>query len=174
MNPVAYSLVRSVRHDFEDHPENPRRFQDFEALLQGLSAGQQLALLLPGSCPMELVLRVHPAAYLEALAQAAAQGPAIIDFAPTYVTPSSYDDALLAAGAVVEVATKVWHREASSGFALIRPSSHNATATQAMGFCLLNNIAIAARRLQAPGPAREDRRNQRPSRHLRTCPLPER
>ena len=92
---------------------------------------------------------------LAALRQAAQQGPAIIDYAPTYVTPSSYDDALLAAGAVVEVATKVWPgAEASSGFALIRPPGHHATATQAMGFCLLNNIAIAARQLQALGARR--------------------
>jgi acetoin utilization deacetylase AcuC-like enzyme len=156
-----------------DHPENLRRFEGFEATPRQFP-GDLPERLHPTTADEVQLLRVHLADQLKALKRTVDHGPAIINYAPTYVTPSSYDDALLAAGAVVQVATKVWHREASSGFALIRPSSHNATATQAMGFCLLNNIAIAARRLQAPGPAREDRRNQRPSRHLRTCPLPER
>jgi acetoin utilization deacetylase AcuC-like enzyme len=151
--PTAICHVPSPEHDLADHPENTARFAGFEDLLQRFPTGH-LHRITPESANDASLHYVHPPAYLAALRQAAQQGPAIIDYAPTYVTPSSYDDALLAAGTVVEVATKVWRREASSGFALIRPPGHHATATQAMGFCLLNNIAIAARQLQALGARR--------------------
>jgi acetoin utilization deacetylase AcuC-like enzyme len=63
----------------------------------------------------------------------------------TYTTPASYEAARLAAGAGMVAVEAVVAGQVSNAFALIRPPGHHATPTQPMGFCLLNNIAIAAR-----------------------------
>ncbi|MGE5643715.1 MAG: histone deacetylase, partial [Byssovorax cruenta] len=71
--------------------------------------------------------------------------PGIIDYAPTYVTRSSFDDALLAAGGVVTCVEAVVRGEAENAFAIVRPPGHHAEPDRAMGFCIFNNIAIGAR-----------------------------
>ena len=147
---VWVSLVQSPTHDIEDHPENPGRFRHLQRSIDSLPSERVEVVVAPLSDEDRLV-RVHPPAYLAALRAAAAQGPAIVDYAPTYVTPSSYEDALMAAGAATDVAAAVWERRAKAGFALIRPPGHHATPTRAMGFCLLNNIAVAARHVQSLG-----------------------
>src|SRR3712207_930681 len=63
----------------------------------------------------------------------------------TYTTPGSWDVARISAGAALRATQAVVAGQASNAFALIRPPGHHATPTQPMGFCLLNNIAIAAR-----------------------------
>jgi acetoin utilization deacetylase AcuC-like enzyme len=127
------------------HPENPGRFQYFN-FLEAAPYANQMRLLQAEPAPQELVEAVHPARYLQALEQACQQGPGFVDHGDTYVTPASYKAALLSAGGGVGVVDAVLDGEAKVGFALNRPPGHHATQTQAMGFCLLNNIAIAARR----------------------------
>ncbi|MCJ7511953.1 MAG: histone deacetylase [Anaerolineales bacterium] len=148
--PVAVAYVPSRDHVVAGHPENPQRFEALQAMIAGVPSGR-LTQLDPRPASDALLDPVHPPAYLRALREACLQGPAIIDYAPTFVTPSSYEDALLAAGAVAEVAAAVWDRRAPTGFAIIRPPGHHTTAKRAMGFCLLNNIAIAARHVQSLG-----------------------
>jgi acetoin utilization deacetylase AcuC-like enzyme len=97
------------------------------------------------------MLAVHPAAHLDFLRRACQQAPAIIDFAPTYVTPDSFECAVQAAGGTLEALKAVLDGRAASGFAAVRPPGHHATPGRAMGFCLLNNIAIAARAAQRNG-----------------------
>jgi acetoin utilization deacetylase AcuC-like enzyme len=66
----------------------------------------------------------------------------------TYTTTASWQLALNAVGGALAVAESVWNREAQRGFALCRPPGHHATSNRAMGFCLLNNVALAAENLQ--------------------------
>jgi acetoin utilization deacetylase AcuC-like enzyme len=147
---VVYSIVPSPGHNLASHPENVSRFRDFEALLASPPAGP-LRRLEASPAVEQQIMAIHPRVYLRALRDACSQGPGYIDPAPTYVTPESYEAALLAAGGAVAVVEAVADARAASGIALVRPPGHHATPTEAMGFCLINNLAVAARRAQALG-----------------------
>jgi acetoin utilization deacetylase AcuC-like enzyme len=82
---------------------------------------------------------------LDFLQKAIRRGPALVDPAPTYVTPASWDAALLAAGSAIACTRSVYSGETQRAFALVRPPGHHAEPRRAMGFCLLNNLAIAVR-----------------------------
>jgi acetoin utilization deacetylase AcuC-like enzyme len=73
------------------------------------------------------------------------EAPGIIDYAPTYVTQTSFNDALLAAGGVLTCSRAVINGDADNAFAIVRPPGHHAEPDKAMGFCIFNNVAIAAR-----------------------------
>jgi acetoin utilization deacetylase AcuC-like enzyme len=150
---IAFTLVASPEHNLAGHPENVGRFRHFDRLRR-VPFSDRLLEVDPIEASSEDLTRIHPLAYLEALKQAVAQGPGYIDPAPTYVTPASYEAALLAAGATLQVTEAVVAGRAKAGLCLVRPPGHHATPTQAMGFCLLNNIALAARRAQALGAQR--------------------
>lgn len=94
---------------------------------------------------LEQVARVHQPQLIKAIEEVCKQGPGIIDHAPTYVTQTSYEDALLAAGGVIACTHAVINGDAGNAFALVRPPGHHAEPDRAMGFCIFNNIAIAAR-----------------------------
>ena len=95
----------------------------------------------------EELLAIHPAAHLRAIAAAARMAPARLD-ADTYVSRESYDVALLAAGAAIDAARAVAQGRVDASFAAVRPPGHHAEASRAMGFCLFNNVAIAAHALR--------------------------
>jgi acetoin utilization deacetylase AcuC-like enzyme len=147
---IAYAILPSSNHNIKGHPENAGRFEHLEELKK-LPFSDRLKEISIQEAPLSAVTSVHPAAYLEALEQAAAQGPGFVDYGDTYVTPASYRAALNAAGASIQTIDTVSKGEASSGFAMVRPPGHHATFTRAMGFCLLNNIAIATRHTQQLG-----------------------
>ena len=94
----------------------------------------------------------HQPGYIHGLKQAMSRAPGYVDSAPTYIVPESFEVARLAAGGAIRAVEAVLSGEAISAFALVRPPGHHAVADQPMGFCLFNNVAVAARhaRLQ-PG-----------------------
>ncbi len=147
---IALTLVPSPEHVLAGHPESPERFRDL-ARLRDVPFADRCLWLEPQPAAEAALVSVHPPAYLRALEAAAAQGPAYVDPAPTYVAPGSYQAALVAAGGSLGVVEAIADGRARSGFALVRPPGHHATATEPMGFCLLNNVALAARRVQALG-----------------------
>lgn len=99
----------------------------------------------------EELARVHTPAYLDSLAAVAGRS-AMLDL-DTYTSPESIEVARLAAGAAIDAAVAAW-REGQPAMALVRPPGHHAEPDQAMGFCFYNNIAVAARAVQAAGAAR--------------------
>ncbi len=147
---TALTLVPSPEHNSSGHPENVDRFRHFERIFSAPFASRLLRLD-PRPAHEDDLTPVHPKAYLHALRDAVSRGPGYIDYAPTYVTQASYDAALAAAGGTLQVVEAVARGQAAAGFALVRPPGHHATPTQAMGFCLINNIAVAARRVQHLG-----------------------
>jgi acetoin utilization deacetylase AcuC-like enzyme len=101
-----------------------------------------------------LLTRVHDPAYVRHVAQACASGAAVLDAMDTAIGRESERIARLAAGSVAALAHAVARGECERGFAAIRPPGHHAERDQAMGFCLFNNVAVAARALTAAGEAR--------------------
>jgi acetoin utilization deacetylase AcuC-like enzyme len=134
-----YSFAPAHEHQFPEHPERPGRLELLD--LDSIPGIESLPFC--AASPDE-ILRVHTAEMLAQLTAACRQGPGIIDGAPTYVTTGSYQAALLAAGASLTVTRQVLSGAARNGFAIVRPPGHHAEPERAMGFCLLNNVAIAA------------------------------
>ncbi len=127
------------------HPERPERL---DAIDEGLAplAGRFVELE-PRAASDEEILRVHHREHLERLL--AVEGRAASLDPDTYTSARSLEIARLAAGSTVDLALRVARGELPSGFALVRPPGHHAEPNGAMGFCLLNQIAMAARALRA-------------------------
>ena len=128
------------------HPERPERLV---AVARAVAAREaELRRLTPREADDTELLRVHPARHLASIREAVRQAPAQLD-PDTYVSAESLSVARLAAGASVDLARAVARGEVPSGLAAVRPPGHHAEADRAMGFCLFNNVAVAARALQA-------------------------
>lgn len=144
---TVYTFVPSRTHQYEDHPERPGRLDVLEPQLSGYAADRIEAK----PATSEQVARVHLPALIKGIEEVCHQGPGIIDHAPTYITKTSYQDALLAAGGVIECSRAVLNGDAANAFAIVRPPGHHAEPHRSMGFCLFNNIAIGAQEALSNG-----------------------
>ncbi len=111
-------------------------------------AGVTLAEIRPTPCAPDHLLRVHPGSYVTAIENACRHAPVRLD-PDTGVSPGSWEAALLSAGGAVDASDAVAAGRIRSAFVCTRPPGHHAERDRAMGFCLFNNVAIAARFLQA-------------------------
>ena len=131
------------------HPECAERLSVTMEHLSTLPLQEKLKHYEPLSVEQEFIEANHSSAYLTRARQTCAGGSAFLDSLDVTVSEASYDVALKAAGATLALAQGVINEEISNGFALVRPPGHHAEYDQAMGFCILNNVAILARYLRA-------------------------
>jgi acetoin utilization deacetylase AcuC-like enzyme len=128
-----------IGHQAEGHPERPERVA---AVIEAIAKANLGLVAEPAPDAAEaLIQRVHDASYVAMLDRAASSGGGYLD-PDTYITPLSMVAARTAAGAVVEGVHRVLDRKAQHALAVVRPPGHHAEHAKAMGFCLLNNIAI--------------------------------
>lgn len=143
MNTAVISIP-SPQHDHPDHPENPDRISGLVDWEQRPYA-PMLTWLESVPADKERVGTVHTQRMIAEVEEACRHAPAIIDYAPTYVTQSSARDAYNAAGGAIACTQAVLNGQVRNAFAILRPPGHHAEPEHAMGFCIFNNAAIAAR-----------------------------
>jgi acetoin utilization deacetylase AcuC-like enzyme len=142
----------SLEHDTGAHPESARRIVAVE---RALSERDWLGwdVRLSPRAPREAIARVHSAAHVDRIESLAARGGGMIDM-DTTVSAGSFVAALHAAGGAIALVDALLEGSARVGASLHRPPGHHATAGRAMGFCLFNNVAIAAAHALSSGAAR--------------------
>jgi acetoin utilization deacetylase AcuC-like enzyme len=140
---LLYYDPRFLDHDTGEHPEQPSRLRHTIAQLE--QGGLAQACRRPAWEPVSStrLQRVHEPAHIRRVESVARQGGGRLD-SDTVVSPASFDVAQLAAGAACDAVDRVLKGEAKTAFCLVRPPGHHALAERAMGFCLFNNVAVAA------------------------------
>jgi len=144
--PIAFFYPEGHEaHARAGHDERPARVEVIRKTLDDVGIWSEGLQVQPETVSPKVLLAVH-GQELVAMVREYSQRVEDID-ADTYLTKDSWRLALQAAGGAAALAKTVWRRETECGFALTRPPGHHATRRHAMGFCLLNNIALAAESL---------------------------
>ena len=133
-----------LEHDTGNHVEVAARLKEVMWSLGNSGVKQRLVEIHPTPASQEELSLVHSIEHISQIEKVAQSGGGWLD-ADTVMSSASYKVALYAAGGVLNAVDAVMERRVDSAFALVRPPGHHATRTSAMGFCLFNNIAIAAR-----------------------------
>ena len=131
------------------HPEHPERLRAVRAGVEA-SGIDDVAVVAPRPATDDELARVHPIDFVADLRRFCEGGGRVID-ADTRVSDGSWHAALLAAGAGLDAVERLRRGEGVAAFCAVRPPGHHATAARAMGFCLLNNIAVTAAALADAG-----------------------
>ena len=133
-----------LEHDTGRHPEKSQRLVAIMSHLEETGAKEKLTLLSPRPASIEELETVHAPEYVSEVKSKAERGGGWLD-PDTIMCPRSYEVALYAAGGLLTGVESVVKGEIDSAFALVRPPGHHATRNRAMGFCIFNNVAIAAK-----------------------------
>ncbi len=141
---LLYMDEKFLLHDTGNHPESAARLEHVHRKLKTSGLLSQVTRVPIQRAHDDDIRRVHVTGYLESVRRLADEGGGRIE-ADTVVSPDSADTAWLAAGTGVDAVTRVVNDEDKQALCLVRPPGHHAVPDSAMGFCLLGNVAIAAR-----------------------------
>jgi len=133
----------------EGHPEQPARVTAIVERLEAEGVLERARRIEPVPATDEAILRCHTADYLRIAIEDVADGERQLSTGDTRISPRSLEIARLAAGGVIAAVDAVMAGDVVNAFAVVRPPGHHATPKRGMGFCLFNNVAIAARHAQA-------------------------
>ncbi|MBI2832301.1 MAG: histone deacetylase [Chloroflexi bacterium] len=139
----AYNPVY-LKHDTGGHVENAGRLKAILSQLERTKIIEQLTHIPPRPATVEELALVHDGQYIAGIKAVVEKGGGWLD-GDTVTSSGSYEAAVYAAGGAICAVEAVTGGEVANAFALVRPPGHHATANQAMGFCLFNNVAIAAK-----------------------------
>ena len=130
------------------HPETPERYRVvIDAIQNDKELGKSLIEITPEKAQQGIVQSAHTKEHFLRVENAFAEGVHRLD-ADTVISMKSFDAAMLAAGGAITAVDTVMKGEARNAFVAARPPGHHATAERAMGFCIFNNVAVAARYAQ--------------------------
>ncbi len=138
-----------LEHDMgAGHPESPHRLRAIMQQLEQSGTLKQLTRIEPRRAEDEWITTVHTPKYIASLAEYAPRSGRVSLDPDTSMSPGSLTAAYLAAGGALAAVDAVMNKQAEHVFCAVRPPGHHAEASHAMGFCLFNNVAIAARYAQ--------------------------
>ncbi len=136
-----------LKHTKQGHPESAQRLVAIMKELETTGLLEKLEKIPSrAATPFELE-SIHAASYISQVHALSEAGGGYLDM-DTYVTPHTYEAAAVAAGSTVDLTKAVLDGEVDNGFALVRPPGHHALNFQGMGFCVFNNVMLAARYAQ--------------------------
>lgn len=139
----------AMRHTKQGHPESNGRIAAMLPVLEEYGLLAALTRLKPEPATVEQLRRVHTKRLIERIRQVSAYGGGLLDQGDTYATADSYELARLAAGGTATAVDAIMAGKARNGIALVRPPGHHAETDNVSGFCLFNNVAVAARQAQS-------------------------
>jgi len=139
-NPAVFYHPSFLEHETGEHPESKERLVVARQVL--LDSGLHVEWVTPDPAPVSAIARVHDPAHIEFIRETAEKGGDWLDW-DTVVSPGSYEAALLAAGSGLTAVDRCL-AGGQLAFMLVRPPGHHACRSRGMGFCLFNNIAVAA------------------------------
>ncbi|WP_010581848.1 histone deacetylase family protein [Schlesneria paludicola] len=140
---ILFSDARFQGHETGTHKECPERLRAIDAELLRTGLAKRCQIRETRLATVDEIARIHDRAYIGRAAQFAKDGGGWIE-ADTFLSPKSYDVALRAAGTSIQAIDAVMAGPDQQALCLVRPPGHHALVHDAMGFCLFNNIALAA------------------------------
>lgn len=139
--------TKYLKHETGNHPESAQRLTAIYTYLKTKGVHKSIKKIKPQPAPLDVIQYIHTQSYIDRVESISTYGGGMLDL-DTVVSPETYDTALLAAGGMLVAVDAVINRTVKNAFCLVRPPGHHALPERGMGFCIFNNIAIAARYIQ--------------------------